>query len=139
LQPAVAEEEPEPVSASLKEDRAKPVIGSMWLKNHELSAVSNSTIALMEVAETEEEPANKATRPEDSRISRVHPLLRQRWVRRLLRFLGIRPPARPTPTCHGVTRLGKSCRGPAMANGFCRQHGGSRRSLVFRMNQLNKA
>jgi len=67
--------------------------------------------------------------PASSRALKDHPLLRQRWVRRLLRFAGIRTGA-PALTCRGLTRVGQPCRGPAMANGFCRQHGGSRSSIL---------
>lgn len=69
------------------------------------------------------------TPPANSRGLKDHPLLRQRWVRRALRFAGIRTGA-PALTCRGLTRVGQPCRGPAMANGFCRQHGGSRSGML---------
>lgn len=47
-----------------------------------------------------------------------------RWIRRTRRFLGLR--VGPAPRCAGFTRHGLPCRGPAMANGLCRVHGGSR-------------
>jgi hypothetical protein len=72
--------------------------------------------------------------PVSSRASQAHPLLRLRWVRRLLRFVGFRTRG-PVPTCRGVTRLGQPCRGPAMANGLCRMHGGSRIGLVVEKTQ----
>jgi len=48
-----------------------------------------------------------------------------RLVRRFLRAIGLLR-GRPVPRCNGLTRVGVSCRAPAMANGFCRMHGGSR-------------
>jgi hypothetical protein len=76
-----------------------------------------------------EEFSNDAATPAIPRGLRTHPLLRHRWVRRLLRFAGVRL-GWPVPTCQGVTRLGRPCRGPSMANGFCRLHGGSRSGLL---------
>lgn len=37
------------------------------------------------------------------------------------------PPGDPTtaPRCGARTRVGRPCRGPAMANGRCRMHGGA--------------
>ena len=52
-------------------------------------------------------------------------VLRYRWMRRILRLLHIRTGG-PVPTCRGMTKQGQPCRAPAMANGLCRQHGGSR-------------
>jgi Family of unknown function (DUF5763) len=75
------------------------------------------------------ESAGDQEPPAKSRGLRMHPLLRQRWLRRMLRFAGVRLGG-PVPTCQGVTRLGVPCRGPAMANGFCRQHGGSRNGVL---------
>jgi len=60
---------------------------------------------------------------------RYHPLLRVRWLRKLLRLVGVKASA-PVPRCQGTTRMGQACRGPAMANGFCRLHGGSRQGVV---------
>ncbi len=62
---------------------------------------------------------------------RFIPLLRHRWVRKLLRLAGVRPPHVPLQKCQGMTRVGQPCRGPAMANGFCRLHGGSRHISVM--------
>lgn len=56
-------------------------------------------------------------------------ILRLRWIRKLLRIAGVNT-TRPVPRCQGLTRSGQSCRGPAMANGYCRLHGGSRRSAT---------
>jgi hypothetical protein len=75
------------------------------------------------------EESNATLRPANSRGLASHPLLRKRWVRRMLRFAGVRMGG-PVPTCRGLTRLGLPCRGPAMANGFCRLHGGSRSGIV---------
>jgi len=61
---------------------------------------------------------------------KYHPLLRYRWVKRLLRIAGVRPNL-PIQKCQGLTRMGQPCRGPAMANGFCRLHGGSRHSAAM--------
>jgi hypothetical protein len=36
----------------------------------------------------------------------------------------------PVPRCNGLTRAGMPCRAPAMANGFCRMHGGSRNGKI---------
>ena len=82
-----------------------------------------------EVAEPPAEPA-----PQVAQVRKLHPLLRQRWVRRLLRSLGLRKQG-PVPTCLGITRLGQPCRGPAMANGFCRLHGGSRIGIIAAKTQ----
>jgi Family of unknown function (DUF5763) len=60
---------------------------------------------------------------------KYHPLLRHRWVRKLLHLAGLHPNL-PVQKCRGLTRMGQPCRGPAMANGFCRLHGGSRHSAV---------
>lgn len=62
--------------------------------------------------------------------ARYIPLLRHRWIRKLLRMAGVRPPHVPVQRCHGTTRQGQPCRGPAMANGLCRLHGGSRHVSV---------
>ena len=83
----------------------------------------------MDEAAAEEEFSNDAAPPAISRGLRTHPLLRHRWVRRLLRLAGVRL-GWPVPTCQGITRLGRPCRGPSMANGFCRLHGGSRSGIV---------
>ena len=47
-------------------------------------------------------------------------------LRRLLRFFGIHPASAPVPRCSGINRRGVPCRAPAMANGLCHAHGGSR-------------
>jgi len=94
--------------------------------------------------ETPEEVSANTAPPPSSRGLKAHPLLRQRWVRRILRFAGIRTGA-PAPTFRGLTRVGQPCRGPAMANGFCRQHGGSRsgilaetrRSVLQRLSEMH--
>lgn len=39
-------------------------------------------------------------------------------------------PGFPVPRCSGLTRAGSPCRAPAMANGLCRMHGGSRQRRV---------
>lgn len=57
-----------------------------------------------------------------------------RYVRSLLGLRDAVPastPARvavavPVARCAGTTRAGNRCKGPAMANGFCRMHGGAR-------------
>jgi len=54
--------------------------------------------------------------------------LMSRLVRRLKRLLRIRSGA-VVPRCNGLTRRGMACRAPAMLNGYCRMHGGSRRLL----------
>jgi len=54
--------------------------------------------------------------------------LMPRLVRRLKRLLRIRSRA-VVPRCNGLTRRGMACRAPAMLNGYCRMHGGSRRLL----------
>ena len=56
-------------------------------------------------------------------------LLRQPWVRRLLRSAGI-PLGGPAPACRRLTRQGQPCRGRAMANGLCPPHGGSRSGIL---------
>ncbi len=73
-------------------------------------------------AETEIE-SDPAARP------KYYRLLRNRWVRKLLRLAGIQTSV-PIRRCEGVTRMGQPCRGPAMANGYCRLHGGSRQGTV---------
>jgi len=52
-----------------------------------------------------------------------------RVLHSIMRRMGLRTGA-PVPLCNGVTRRGLPCRGPAMANGYCRMHGGSRRPWV---------
>jgi hypothetical protein len=54
--------------------------------------------------------------------------LTARLVRRVKRLLRIRTGA-VVPRCNGFTRTGLACRGPAMLNGYCRMHGGSRKLL----------
>lgn len=72
-------------------------------------------------------PANDPEGDTTSEPAPKHnPLLRWKWVRKMLRLAGIRTSG-PVPKCQGTTRSGLPCRGPAMANGFCRLHGGSRR------------
>lgn len=56
-------------------------------------------------------------------------LLRYRLIKRLMRRFGLSPNL-PVPRCQGITRLDQPCRGPAMANGFCRMHGGARHTTV---------
>ena len=51
-----------------------------------------------------------------------------RLMRRVKRWLGLRAGG-PVPICTGLTRKGTPCRAPAMANGYCRMHGGSRSVL----------
>ena len=51
-----------------------------------------------------------------------------RLVRRVRRLLRIRSGVL-VPRCNGLTRNGLSCRAPAMLNGYCRMHGGSRKLL----------
>jgi len=43
--------------------------------------------------------------------------------------MGLRT-GKPAAVCMGVTRQGTACRGLAMANGYCRMHGGSRHEWV---------
>lgn len=64
-----------------------------------------------------------------SRRPKYYRLLRNRWVRKLLRLAGVQTSI-PIRRCEGVTRMGQPCRGPAMANGYCRLHGGSRQGTV---------
>jgi hypothetical protein len=65
-----------------------------------------------------------APAPRPSRISRWA----RRWSRRFLRTTTM------VPRCSATTRRGLLCRGPAMANGYCRMHGGARnRSLTERI------
>lgn len=66
----------------------------------------------------------------DTLHSRINALLRHRWVRKVLRVAGLRPKV-SVQRCHGTTRMGQPCRGPAMANGYCRLHGGSRHGTVI--------
>jgi hypothetical protein len=47
-----------------------------------------------------------------------------RFFRRIRRWMGLRAGG-PVPRCNSVTRRGLPCRAPAMANGFCRMHGGA--------------
>ncbi len=51
-----------------------------------------------------------------------------RLVRRVKRLLRIRSGV-VVPRCNSLTRHGQSCRAPAMLNGYCRMHGGSRKLL----------
>jgi hypothetical protein len=51
-------------------------------------------------------------------------------LRRWLRFFGIHTAAAPVPRCSGLNRRGVPCRAPAMANGLCHAHGGSRHSKL---------
>jgi hypothetical protein len=62
------------------------------------------------------------------RYRATRPLL-TRVLHNLMRRLGFRTGA-PVPLCSGVTVRGLPCRGLAMANGYCRMHGGSRRPWV---------
>lgn len=94
------------------------------------------TVQLAELLETLEQPSEEEESlvaeteiPAIARTSKTNPLLRARWVRRLLRLAGLRPRG-PLPTCGGVTRRGQPCRGLAMANGLCRLHGGSRSGVI---------
>lgn len=71
--------------------------------------------------------------PELEEFARVYPpppraprSLFMRLKRRVTVWLGIRAGG-PVPTCNAFTRRGLPCRGPAMANGYCRMHGGSRK------------
>jgi hypothetical protein len=58
-------------------------------------------------------------------------------LRRLLRrWMGVRSAA-PTPKCNGVTRRGLPCQGPAMPNGYCRMHGGSRNVFASSLTASN--
>jgi len=85
--------------------------------------------AYEESSDEEKEFVRETEIPAISRTSKTNPLLRSRWMRRLLRLAGLRPRG-PLPTCAGVTRRGQPCRGMAMANGFCRLHGGSRNDFI---------
>jgi hypothetical protein len=51
-----------------------------------------------------------------------------RLVRLVKRVLRMRSGV-VVPRCNGLTRNGLSCRAPAMLNGYCRMHGGSRKLL----------
>jgi hypothetical protein len=63
----------------------------------------------------------------------------ERVVRQLMRWLGMRPTGTPVPRCAGLTRKGAPCRAPAMANGYCRMHGGSRQGKLRRAAQALQA
>ncbi len=102
------------------------------------------TVKLSELLETFELPSQEEEAlvaeteiPAIARTSRTNPMLRARWVRRLLRLAGLRPRG-PIPTCGGVTRRGQPCRGLAMANGLCRLHGGSRSGEQDSRNLLGR-
>jgi hypothetical protein len=74
--------------------------------------------------------AKAAATPEcGSSNSGYRALLRYRWVRKMLRLAGFAPRI-SVQKCQGTTRMGQPCRGPAMANGYCRLHGGSRHGAV---------
>jgi hypothetical protein len=62
-------------------------------------------------------------------VERRRPSSFGRFVRRIKRALGMRT-GMPAPQCAGFTKAGVSCKAPAMANGLCRQHGGSREATV---------
>lgn len=68
--------------------------------------------------------------PEIPGAAKSKPSAFSRYVRQIRRWLGIRRPGDPVPICTGLTRQGRPCRAPAMANGYCRMHGGSRNLLV---------
>jgi hypothetical protein len=64
-----------------------------------------------------------------------------RYVRSLLGLgKAVPAPARgitPVARCAGTTRKGNRCKGPAMANGFCRMHGGARHPNPERHRRLS--
>lgn len=70
------------------------------------------------------------TPPEPSKPVRRSFLIRV--FRRMLRRFGLGK-STPVPRCTGLTRTGQPCRAPAMANGYCRMHGGSRHGKVVQM------
>jgi hypothetical protein len=106
-------------------------------------------------AEVPEEVEEEQDAP--PRVSKIASLL-QTWPRKLWRWARLKLPiwvaklppwtarlpwaanlaiwarglsgARAVPLCRGITRQGQPCRGPAMANGYCRVHGGSRKRGV---------
>ena len=98
------------------------------------SAETEAIRRFSEAAWSREEPSEVSAPVAAGSLSRelpteVPPLLRYRWVKRLLRDAGLRSNV-PVRKCQGLTRMGQPCRGPAMANGFCRLHGGSRQGVV---------
>jgi len=60
---------------------------------------------------------------------RITPPWPVRVMRGIMRRMGLRT-GKPAAVCMGVTRQGTACRGLAMANGYCRMHGGSRHEWV---------
>jgi hypothetical protein len=63
------------------------------------------------------------------------PSAAERFVGLVREWLGLRRKGAPVPRCSGSTRKGLPCRAPAMANGYCRMHGGSRRGRLRRVMQ----
>jgi hypothetical protein len=60
---------------------------------------------------------------------KARPSMLSRWLRRLKRRIGLGRIG-VAPRCAGTTRRGILCRAPAMVNGYCRMHGGSRRTEI---------
>jgi len=75
------------------------------------------------VTETHEQLEEAATVP--ASLPKAPLSFPARVVRRVKRWMGMRTGA-VAPRCNGFTRRGLPCRGPAMFNGYCRMHGGSR-------------
>ena len=74
------------------------------------------------------EPGIVAPSPAQAHVPR--PIV-ARWFRGIRRWMGLRVSG-PAPRCSGLTRRGVPCRAPAMANGFCRMHGGANAAPVGR-------
>ncbi len=108
----------QPKPAVLSEGRVLP-LGS---RPQTLSVPVDTTLPTTPDQELEEIPELPAALPKA-------PLsFTARLVRRVKRLLRIRSGV-VIPRCNGFTRHGLSCRAPAMLNGYCRMHRGSRKLL----------
>jgi len=96
------------------------------------SAFEGRVLPLGPNPQTPAEPADTTELEEIVRVPDSLPKaplsLTARVVRRVKRLLRIRSGA-VVPRCNGFTRRGLACRAPAMLNGYCRMHGGSRKLL----------
>jgi len=96
------------------------------------SAFEGRVLPLGPSPQTPQEPSTAEELEEITRVPASLPKaplsLISRLVRRLKRLLRIRSGV-AVPRCNGLTRRGMACRAPAMLNGYCRMHGGSRRLL----------